>query len=47
MGANNINPNSNYDSLRTASCTSAPFQKVDLSSYWAVRFSDSYPLILL
>lgn len=36
MGANNVNQNSDYDSIRTANCTSAPFQNVDLSVYWAV-----------
>ncbi|GJE85352.1 DUF1996 and WSC domain-containing protein [Phanerochaete sordida] len=35
IGANNVDQNSDYDSIRTASCTSAPFQKVDMSVYWA------------
>ena len=36
MGANNLNANSNYDSIRDAECTSVPFQTVDKSVYWAV-----------
>lgn len=38
MGANNVGPNSNYDSIRNASCTSVPFQNVDKSVYWLVSF---------
>ncbi|KIP07217.1 hypothetical protein PHLGIDRAFT_35537 [Phlebiopsis gigantea 11061_1 CR5-6] len=35
MGANNLNANSDYDSIRDAECTSVPFQTVDKSVYWA------------
>ncbi|KAI0338032.1 WSC-domain-containing protein [Trametopsis cervina] len=38
VGANNINKDSTYDTLRQASGTNVPFQGVDLSSYW---FSNS------
>lgn len=36
MGASNFDQNSNNVTLRQAGCTSVPFQKVDLSAYWAV-----------
>lgn len=44
MGANNVDPNANYAQNRNAECTSVPFQDVDKSSYWAVRWSTLFAL---
>ncbi|KAI9710821.1 MAG: hypothetical protein M1812_007370 [Candelaria pacifica] len=42
VGASNINPNSTYDTLQTAGCTSCSIQ-ADKSAYWAPQLYYNHP----